>query len=316
MRWANNWLASCKRQARYLHRLLKPETGALLKTTPVMRRVLVTRPLHDALPWVDKLQAHGINAHALPLIAIGPCSAPSSQQALETARMAARTPGHYRAVMFVSGNAAHHFFQSNTAITHDPHWLIAPETRAWTPGPGTACALLEAGIAATQIDGPPADAAQFESETLWQQVHHQIHPGDRVLIVRGDNSSSFVPAPPAAGASSSTSGAGRDWLAARLREAGAQVELLAVYERQMPQWSQQQTTLASSAASDGSLWLFSSSEAVANLQQLLPQQDWQSGRALATHERIANKALAAGFGLVLQSRPALDEVLASIESAL
>ncbi|MEG1735265.1 MAG: uroporphyrinogen-III synthase, partial [Comamonas sp.] len=98
------------------------------------------------------------------------------------------------------------------------------------------------------------------------------------------------------------------------REAGAEVEFVAVYERQLPRWSSEQAHLAQQAAVDGSLWLFSSSEAVANLQQLLPNQDWQQGRALATHERIASKASSAGFGLVLQSRPELHAVVASIES--
>jgi hypothetical protein len=36
-----------------------------------------------------------------------------------------------------------------------------------------------------QIDGPSPDAAQFESEALWQNVHGQVRAGDRVLIVRG-----------------------------------------------------------------------------------------------------------------------------------
>jgi uroporphyrinogen-III synthase len=269
-----------------------------------MRRVLVTRPLHDAQPWVQALQARGIAAQALPLLAIGPCADDASQQALAAARRDAQTPAHYRAVMFVSGNAVQHFFAAPQAPA-----LLAAETRAWTPGPGTERALLAAGLPQAQIDGPAPDAAQFESESLWQNVHAQIRPGDRVLIVRGAS-----PAP--AAATPSTQGAGRDWLAARLREAGAEVELLAVYERQLPQWTPQQLELARQAASDGSLWLFSSSEAVANLQQIMPGQDWRHGRALTTHERIAGKALAAGFGTVLQSRPLQDEVLASIESAL
>lgn len=278
-----------------------------------MRRVLVTRPLHDAQPWVQALRSHGLDAQDLPLLAIGPCSAPASQQALAAARAAALRPGHYRAVMFVSGNAVSHFFQPDCAATLSGQALLAPQTRAWTPGPGTARALLQLGLEAQRIDGPPADAAQFESETLWQQVSSQVCAGDRVLIVRG---ASPAAAPTAAVPASAarTAGAGRDWLTARLREAGARVELLAVYERQLPRWSPDQRAMARSAGADGSIWLFSSSEAVANLQQLLPDQDWRSGRALATHERIASKALAAGFGLVLQSRPALEDVVASIES--
>ena len=278
-----------------------------------MARILVTRPQHDAQPWVDALRAHGLDAVALPLMAIGSCASPQYQHALQAARRAASTPGHYRAVMFVSGNAVQYFFASNRSDVIGYQGHIAINTRAWTPGPGTARALQALGMDPAQIDGPPAHAAQFESETLWQQVHAQIQRGDRVLIVRGDSGVSPTPTSDTS-SENHTKGAGRDWLAAQLRNAGAEVEFLAVYERQLPQWSPQQCQLAREAATDGSLWLFSSSEAVANLQQLLPAQSWQQGRAIATHDRIASKAREAGFGLVLQSRPALQDVLASIES--
>lgn len=281
-----------------------------------MRRVLVTRPLHDAKPWVDAFRARGLQAEALPLIGIGPCTDPAAHQALLRARQLALKPGHYRAVMFVSGNAVQYFFAQGQTPALDAEALLAPDTRAWTPGPGTERALLEAGLASLQIDGPSPDATQFESEALWQNVHGQVRPGDRVLIVRGTSPATAPVADNADMPIPSTQGAGRDWLAARLREAGAEVELLAVYERQLPVWTVQQLDLARQAVSDGSLWLFSSSEAVANLQQLLPQQQWHLGLALTTHERIASKALSAGFGRVLHSRPSLDDVVASIESAL
>ena len=147
-------------------------------------RILVTRPQHDAQPWVSALQSRGWEAHALPLMGIGPCSDEAAQQALAQARAWTLTPAHYRAVMFVSGNAVQYFFASNSpeALTHQA--LLAPDTRAWTPGPGTARALLAAGIPAGQIDGPAADAAQFESETLWQRVGKQIRPGDRLTLTR------------------------------------------------------------------------------------------------------------------------------------
>ena len=180
---------------------------------------------------------------------------------------------------------------------------------AWLAGSASGAALLALGIAPAQIDGPPPDAAQFESETLWQRVHDQIHAGDRVLIVRGDSQAGAPRTVPA------TAGAGRDWLAARLREAGAQVEMLAVYQRELPAWDAAQTALARLAAEDGTLWLLSSAESVANLQQLLPGQSWQKARALATHERIAAQARHMGFGDVKQCRPALEDVVASIESS-
>lgn len=270
-------------------------------------RILITRPAHDAAAWVQTLAGHGLQAEALPLIAIGPCQGGAARQALLRARDAARVPGHWRAIMFVSGNAVQYFFEPNHGSEPDGWSQTAPDLRVWAPGPGTADSLSRQGFAAGRIDAPPPDAAQFESETLWQVVRHQVRAGDRVLIVRG--ASQDTARPPAG-----TAGTGREWLAARLREAGAEVEFLAVYERQLPHWSEAQRGLAHQAARDGSLWLFSSSEAVVNLQQILPHENWSQGRALATHERIARQALQAGFGLVRQSRPSLDAVIASIES--
>lgn len=74
-------------------------------------RVIVTRPAREAAHWVDQLSAHGLDAVALPLIGIGPCTDPAAQQALAQAR--ARLAG-YRALMFVSGNAATYFLHQNS----------------------------------------------------------------------------------------------------------------------------------------------------------------------------------------------------------
>ena len=244
-------------------------------------RVLVTRPLHDARRWVDALRARGIDAAALPLIDIastGPVNPP-------------RPLAHYRAVMFVSGNAVTHFFKS----------LREPFTpRAWAPGPGTRDALVAAGVALTRIDTPGDEAAQFDSEALWQTVNAQVRPGVRVLVVRGRGAQER--------------GDGRDWLARQIMGAGGEVEFLAVYERRPPPADEALRALARQAAADGTVWLFSSSEAIGNLQQMLPGQSWARARALATHPRIAQTARDAGFAVVCESRPALEEVVASIES--
>jgi uroporphyrinogen-III synthase len=52
---------------------------------------------------------------------------------------------------------------------------------------------------------------------------------------------------------------------------------------------------------------------VGNLATLLPGQSWAGARAIATHPRIAQAVRALGFGTVRESRPAFDEVVASIE---
>lgn len=267
-----------------------------------MPRVIVTRPTREATHWVEQLTARGLAAVALPLIAIGPCTGARAQQALHAARAQLAT---YRAVMFVSGNAVVHFFERKMPEVLFSSWVLAPKTRAWSPGPGTARALEQVGVPRTQIDGPAADAAQFDSEALWHQVSAQIRPTDRVLIVRGQS----------AGAPDGTQGTGRDWLAQQIEAAGGQVAFVAAYARGAPHLTAAEVALAQQAAHDGSVWLLSSSEAVAHLARALPAQRWESARALATHPRIAQAARQAGFGEVRECRPSLDDVVASIESA-
>lgn len=247
-------------------------------------RVFVTRPEHEARRWVADLRRSGFDAVALPLIAILPV--------LDAAPLRAaweRLDG-CRAAMFVSGNAARHFFAAAPA---GARWPGA--TRAWATGAGTLSALAEAGVDAAAIDAPAASSPQFDSETLWSQVAGQVRPGDRVLIVRGGD---------AHGAAS-----GRDWLAEHVAAAGGAVETVVAYRRAAPELDAAQ--LASTR--EPGVWLFSSSEAVANLASLLPL-DWSQARAVATHPRIAQAARQAGFGVVRESRPALEAVVGVLES--
>lgn len=262
-----------------------------------MPRVIVTRPEREALQWVASLQARGIDAQALPLIAITP---PTDAAALDAAR--ARV-ADYHAIMVVSSNAAQHFFDQKTALALTAKAQAAIKTRVWSPGPGTARALQALGVHAARIDIPALDATQFDSESLWAEVHGQIGPGSRVLIVRGTE------------AGAAQQGTGRDWLAQQIQAAGGQVDFVVAYTRGAPDWNAAQQTQARAAAVDGSLWLLSSSQAVDNLRTALGDQSWQQARALATHPRIAQAAHAAGFSSVRECRPALDDVVASIESA-
>ncbi len=277
-------------------------------------RVLVTRPALDAQHWVQSLQQNGFLAEALPLIEIAPLTRAADAEALEQVR---RTIDSYFALMFVSSNAVSHFFGAKEATAQSIRAQsaikeIATTTRFLAPGPGTAAALRAAGVPQGQIDAPPLDAAQFDSEALWQVIGGQEGgrdwAGRRVLIVRGQ----------ADGAARSDS-PGRDWLARQWIAAGATVDFLSVYERRTPQLSPAQISRAQNAAADGSVWLFSSSEALANLglQPGIKGMDWHQSHAIVTHPRIAQAARAAGWGVVVESRPALDDIvrcLRSIES--
>ena len=249
--------------------------------------VLVTRPAADAAVWAEQLRAHGLAAQALPLIDIAPVLAPSDLRACW------QQLTDYAALVFVSGNAVDHFFAGAG--------LAWPEAvRCLAPGPGTGRKLRACGVPASCIDEPAPDAPQFDSESLWQVIGQRPWAHRRVLVVRGRSQGEQA-------------SSGRDWLMQKLEQAQAQVDAIAVYERRAPQWSEAQLGAMARACGDGSLWLLSSSQALAHLPAGL---DLSRARALATHPRIAQAARKAGFLQVFESRPTLPEVIASIKSAL
>ena len=100
--------------------------------------------------------------------------------------------------MFVSSNAVRYFYPSNmplagefiayAAIKNIVNLAVkTAKPRMWATGPGTRDALLAQSVPADLIDSPASDAAQFDSETLWNRVKNQVKPGDKVLIVRGSS---------------------------------------------------------------------------------------------------------------------------------
>jgi uroporphyrinogen-III synthase len=228
--------------------------------------LVLTRPAAQVPAWRDALHALGVPVLAWPLIDIGPAAEPDAEarawQALPGARLA----------FFASPNAVAAFMAGRPAgaAWPDPCWAACV-------GPGSAAALLAAGVPAHRVLAPPDDAAQFDSESLWPQLAVAgPWAGARVLLVRGDG--------------------GREWLADRWREAGAQVEPWAVYTRRCPTPSEveRQKLMDWMQARPAPLWLLSSSEAVGHWRQLaggaLPALP-----VLATHPRIAAAARAAGL---------------------
>ena len=267
-------------------------------TAPVL---VVTRPQPQADRWVADLGRRGVAALALPLIRI---EALVGRAVLE--RSWARLSG-YRAVMFVSQAAVQYYFDGLPALLFQA--AIDGGLRLWATGPGTRQALLRHGVPAQQIDCPGSDSPQFDSEALWSVVAATLQPGSRVLLVRGEDGAA---SPDADG---QFRGSGRDWLSRRLSDAGVLVESLPVYRRCMPSWDDTQREQACQLARGHVVWVFTSGLAIGHLCTLLPAQEWRGQRALATHPRVAALARAAGFGVVLESRPGLDSLLASIESS-
>ena len=248
--------------------------------------VLVTRPARQAADWVLRLRAAGIDAAALPLIAIGAAPDPAA------VRSAWQQLRHMRLAVFVSPNAAECFFGARPL---EVPWPAG--TRAAAVGPGTSRVLRALGVEAAQIVEPAPDAAQFDSESLWEQLRATDWHGARVLIVRGDG--------------------GREWLAETLRAQGVDVSSVCAYQRNAPRLDESQQAVLTAALREPQqyLWFFSSSEAITNLEAIAgPGADWSRARALATHPRIAESAQRLGFGHVAQARPAFDAVSACIQS--
>jgi uroporphyrinogen-III synthase len=245
-------------------------------------RLIVTRPAPQALPWVQRLRALGVQAEALPLIAIGPADDAAPVQAAWAGL------GGVALVMFVSANAVQHFFALRPAGVAWP-----PGTLAGATGPGTSSALRAEGLAAASIVEPPADAPSFDSEALWAGLAHREWAGRRVLVVRGEE--------------------GRDWLAETLRGRGAEVAFVAAYRRLPPTLDADGQALLAAALAEPArhVWHFSSSEAVAHLRALAPAADWRHSAALASHPRIAQAAAGAGFGRVDLVAPKPESVAAA-----
>jgi uroporphyrinogen-III synthase len=251
-------------------------------------RVLVTRPQPQADEWVARLREAGFDAVALPLLHI----AAVPQKPLRAAWDALQGAG-VDALVFVSPNAVSHFFavRSGGAAWPERVWAAAP-------GPGTAQALIEAGVPPQCVLQPAADSARFDSESLWERMRSLPWHGRRVCVVRGEG--------------------GRDWLAQRLLEEGAQVDFLQAYGRGAPQLDAAQQALLQAALGQPQdfMWLFSSSEAVGYLPALAGEgADWSRSRALASHPRIAQAARDIGFALVEPVSPAFHTVCDALRDA-
>ena len=242
--------------------------------------VIVTRPSSQAQEWLTALSEARFEVAALPLIQIALLDGLQLPEPLPLA--------DYSAILFVSPNAVAGFLH-NFALPADALLLA--------PGPGTARALLQAGAPATRIVQPDG-SQQFDAAALWQtlQARCELDAQFKLLIITGeDDSASF-------------NGGSAAWVAGQVAALGAYSAQLAVYRRSAPEFTVAQAELAQAAASNGSMWLFTSSQAIQNLQAALPDVDWRGAYSVATHPRIAQTARAAGFS-VHECLPTLNDIV-------
>jgi uroporphyrinogen III methyltransferase / synthase len=299
--------------------------------------VVLTRPVGQSDALAARLAAAGVETVDFPLIDI----APVADAAPLDAALAALA--NYALVVFVSPNAIDCAFARFNAIW--PHALPIGVV-----GPGSVAALARHGVAAPayQVVSPAAhdvhgrggdesgkgsdasstdtsstdtssktspdgngrdiEGGRFDSEGLYAALEATLganaFEGKRVLIVRGDG--------------------GREWLADRLREAGAEVEAVAAYRRIVPEpsvrtWERVHALLAG----EPHVWLVTSSEGVRNLGELArdhltADEIAQLKRAafVAPHPRIAETARALGFDSITVSGAGDERIARALLSAV
>ena len=247
---------------------------------------VITRPAGQSGALIKQLAAAGVTSLEFPLIDIAPVADDAPLRA------ALCSLERYALVVFVSPNAVDHAFARRDGIW--PHALPVGVV-----GPGSVQALARHGVAApahqviSPASGADDEAASFDSEGLFAAIDASLGAasldGKRVLIVRGDG--------------------GREWLADRLREAGAEVEAVAAYRRIVPEpsiggWARVHELLAGAPHA----WLLTSSEGVRNLHELAQDHltadeivQLKRATLVTPHPRIAQTARALGFDRITVS---------------
>jgi len=166
------------------------------------RRVLVTRPEHQAAGQISLLQQLGAEAIPFPLLEIRPIEESAPQY--HPAKSCILDLDLYHSVIFVSGNAAR-----LGADWIDLYWPQLPlGVNFLAVGRKTADTLSDYGI-----DACP-NPFGYDSEALLQAQPLQQIEGERILIVRGIG--------------------GREKLAEELSARGAKVDYAELYQRCPP----------------------------------------------------------------------------------
>ncbi len=245
-------------------------------------RILVTRPAHQAHTLCAMISNAGGQALMLPVIEIVPLDLSVSAEQ-EIKQIAA-----FDYAVFISPNAVQYGIKKILA-----HAKIPDKLKLVTIGRASAQKLQ-------QLSGRPADIVpqgQYNSETLLAHKALQSNSirDKKILIFRGTD--------------------GRELLAKVLRERGADVSYTAVYQRTLPQYSEQDFMQIWSARPD--IITLTSNEGLNNLihichkhlsnEQL--EQLWQYPLVVVT-DKMRQTAQAAGFNnSILIAHKASNEAL-------
>jgi uroporphyrinogen III methyltransferase/synthase len=227
------------------------------------RRVVVTRARAQASGLASTLRELGAEVVELPAIRIAPLVES------EEVRRVAGAPGLYELVCLTSPNGVRLLFEAMEAAGLDARALAGVTVAAI--GPGTARALAERGVLADVVP------ERFVAEGLIEALEDQEVAGARVLVARAAEA--------------------RDVLPDALRERGAEVDVVALYEtvRELP--GEEEIGAAQSA----DYVTFTSSSTVTNLVSALGERFPTGARVVSIGPITSETARAAGLEVAVEA---------------
>jgi uroporphyrinogen III methyltransferase/synthase len=240
------------------HVVERRETLAWLERRPLHgRRVVVTRARAQASGLAATLRALGAEAIELPAIRIEP------RIESDEVRGAIERIGDYALVCLTSPNGVRLLFEALAAAGRDARALAGATVAAI--GPGTARALAERGVAADVVP------ERFVAEALVESLASVEVAGKAVLVARAAEA--------------------RDVLPEALRERGAEVDVVALYEtiREEPDPD------AVEAAQGADYVTLTSSSTVRNLTEALGERFPGAARVVSIGPVTSEAVRAAGL---------------------
>jgi uroporphyrinogen III methyltransferase/synthase len=227
------------------------------------RRVVVTRARAQASGLAATLRGLGAEVIELPAIRIEP------RIESEEVRKAAGAIGTYELVCLTSPNGVRLLFEAMESAGLDARALAGVTVAAI--GPGTARALAERGV--------PADVIpqRFVAEGLIEALEDEEIAGARVLVARAAEA--------------------RDVLPDALRERGAEVDVVALYETVREQPGDEEIEAAQSA----DYVTFTSSSTVTNLTEALGDRFPRNARIVSIGPITSETARAAGLDVAVEA---------------
>lgn len=248
-----------------------------------MARIVLTQPLPRIKDLADSLARRGHDVLSLPFTRIEPRSIADLSQRLQ----------RFDYVIAVSPAAIEALSESLAG-----NWPV-PGPRLGLIGPGSLGTLRASGLRLSEAQVFYPAAPPYDANALIEVPALLFPQNKAVLVVRGE-------------------GGKEEWIEA-LRARGAQVDVLALYDRVAVQpVPADQVRLEAWLQSDTPIYCALTQTAALQALCKLPQSrglvgDGGRGVALAIHERIAKEARRAGFNHVRLIEPGESAIVAAIE---